>query len=191
MELSKQYVIDGNNSKPYLAIFCLFLVYSCLSQYVFLSLFGGFCLMLIASFFLQNNFSPVFLYFFGFQWLQVFTFIFYADSKGQSLESLYSLNDPNFFIGMTLIQLVLMAFLASRYLKKVDLSKQTIVNACNKLNEKKIIYAYIICSIVFPIILSAVSSNPSINQLIETFALVRKLLLIIMIFILFAKKSKY
>lgn len=189
--VKKKYAVATGISRPYLAMFALFLLYSTVSQYPLLVIIGGAIFSVIAKTFLQDVFLPVIFYCFGYQWLQVFTIILYADTRGQSLTYTYGIEHPGFLLVMTMLQVMMMALVVKTFLVKVNFTRETFVNASKKIDDKKVIYAYLGCVVAFPVLFSVVGGSASLAQLVEALSLLKKVVVVILIFLLFIKDSKY
>ncbi|MBS1778682.1 MAG: hypothetical protein JST70_05115 [Bacteroidetes bacterium] len=174
------------------SIIVIFSLYAFISQYAYVSIIAGLALATIVALLWTPRIPPMLPYLFAYQFLQIFGAIWYADFLHQPLDSLYESIDSEFLVMFTLIQLVLMAGLASFVfkMKKVP-GLDDLRAAVMELDVKKVLTAYVITSLFFPILISATRSISSVSQLIQSFAVIKKLFLIMLLFIVFLRKTQY
>lgn len=170
----------------------LLLIYGFFSQYFFLSVVAGVVLTLIVQQFWKPYFPPALLYFFAFQWLQVFALVIYADYLNKPIEQIIETSNSQYLIAMTLIQLLFMSLASKIFFKKDGNSSQwSLLRGVLELDTKKILFGYLITSIIFPFLLISTRSNGTLNQLVQTFAILRNVFLILLAFILFIKRDPF
>ncbi|MBN9482699.1 MAG: hypothetical protein J0H46_05065 [Bacteroidetes bacterium] len=174
------------------SIIVIFSLYAFISQYAIVSIIAGLTLAAIVAFLWTPRIPPMLPYLFAYQLLQIFGAIWYADFLGKPLDSLYESVDSEFLIIFTLMQLALMAWLASVVFKMKKVPRLDDLRAAvMELDVKKVLTAYVITSIIFPILISATRSISSVSQLIQSFAVIKKLFLIMLLFIVFLRKTQY
>jgi hypothetical protein len=190
--------VNLNSNKINLFPFIACLIYGFFSQYLFLCIVAGLSLTIIVKELWKPNLPLAVLYFFVFQWAQVFTVIPYLDFADpnnpldiQLANIDLSTYKAQFLEVASLIQLALMAVVVGFFLKRVKgLNGFTLKKAVVQLNTKKVIIAFFISTLIFPFLLAFTRSNPSLNQLIQSFSVIRKVFLILLIFILFSKRDR-
>ena len=188
---------QGNKINIYPLIFCT--IYGCFSDYFFLAVIAGFTLTMIISKLWQPYVPPVLLYYFVFHWAQIFTVVPYidfldgnVDHNGQYVDINLTTYQSQFLVGMSLLQLAAMAMVVSYYTKSASTYNSfSIRRAVLQLNTKKILLAFFVSTLIFPFLLSFTRSNPSLNQLVQSAAVFRKVFLLLLIFILFTKRDRY
>lgn len=169
-----------------------FIVYAFFSEYLWLTIFSGAMLLVIIYSLNKPYVPPVLVYLFSFHWLQVFAAVGYASYLGQPLEVAFESQDLEPLFWTTILQIGTMAFFLSRiYNVKYVPDLQMLKDAAEKLNVRKVLYAYGIATLVFPTLIAATYSNSSLNQLVQSFAVVRKVLLLMLIFSYFLRETKY
>ena len=174
------------------------LIYALFSNYFFLCLIAGVSLTIIVKELWKPYLPLALLYFFIYQWAQVFTVIPYLDflngsfdHDGQYVDINLGLFRNQLIEAISLLQLALMAMIVGYFLKKVKgLNGFSILRQISYLNTKKIIIGFFICTLIFPFLISYTRGNPSLNQMVQSFSVIRKVFLILLIFILFTKKQK-
>lgn len=172
--------------------FIVFALYSLFSQYQLLTLFSGAVFVLIVNLLFKPYVPPVLMYLFGFHWAQIFSSILYVDFVGLSFEQAFSSKDVETLYVFTMLQVATMVLLLSKvYTIRFTPSIEMMREAADKLNIKKILYVYLIASIIFPTLIAATYTSSSISQLVQSFAVTRKMLLLMLIFIAFLKNTKY
>lgn len=187
----EQFKLKDNTSFITLLLFAS-VAYGLFSQYLWVSVVGGISLAVIISQLWKPYIPPVLLYLFGYHWIQIFGSVIYADYLGKTLDVLYDSKEAEILVAATLGQLTLMASFLSRVFKPAfspDLD--TLKAAAEKLDTKKIITAYIVTTLIFPTLIAITYSNSSLNQLVQSFAVLRKVLLMMLIFTFFLKKTGY
>ncbi len=169
-----------------------FVVYSFFSQYLWLTIFAGIVLAIIITSLQKPYIPPVLVYLFGFHWLQVFSSISYADYLNQPMDIAFESKDLEYLFWVTMLQIGVMAMFLSRiYEVKFSPNLQLLKDAAERLNVKKVLYAYGIATLVFPTLIAVTYSSSSLNQVVQSFAVIRKVLLLMLIFIYFLKETKY
>ncbi|MFN4246526.1 MAG: hypothetical protein ACK4EY_02320 [Flavipsychrobacter sp.] len=185
--------ISTNKKASYvIPVMLFFVVYAFFSEYLWLTIFSGVVLLVIISSLQKPYIPPVLVYLFGFHWLQVFAAVGYASYLGVPLEEAFDSKDLEVLFWVTILQIGVMAFFLSR-IYKVDYAPnlQILKEAAEKIDVKKVLYAYGIATLVFPTLIATTYSNSSLNQLVQSFAVVRKVLLLMMIFMYFLRETKY
>jgi len=185
----------GTTQKGTLPVMLGFLCYAFLSQYIWLSIFSGIIFLIIINLLYKPYIPPVLIYLFGVHWLQVFATVLHADYNGRTLEDVFSSitgHDVDTLLIVTMLQIGVMVFFLSRVLKiKYQPNLEMFQRAANQLNVKKLLYLFAIATIIFPTLLAVTRSNSSLNQLVQAFAVIRKVLLLMMIFIVLLRKTNY
>jgi hypothetical protein len=172
--------------------FILFVLYSFVSQYMLLTLLAGIALVLIVNLIYKPYIPPVVVYLFFFHWIQVFAAILYCDFLGQTFEEVFESIDTDYLFAVTMLQICAMVYLYSRVNKiKFIPSLETLEKGIDSINIKKLLTAYLVSTLIFPTLIAATYSNASISQIVLSFAVLRKVLLLMLIFIAFLKKTKY
>ena len=169
-----------------------FIVYAFFSEYLWLTIFSGVVLLVIVSSLQKPYIPPVLVYLLGFHWLQVFAAVVYASYLDLPLEEAFESKDLEVLLWVTILQIGTMAFFLSK-IYKVNFvpNLQILKDAAEKLNVKKVLYAYGIATLIFPTLIAATYSNSSLSQLVQSFAVIRKVLLLMLIFIYFLRDTKY
>lgn len=166
------------------------LIYGLFSKYLLLSVEAGIVLSLILTQFKKPFTPPSLLYFFVYMWLQVFMIIVYADYKGENIEKFIDTHNSNFLLSVTFMHVAIMAIAATIFQKNIKGSHYKLLKGVAQINTKKVLLAYLISSLTFPFLLAFTRSMSSVNQLIESFTVLRKVFLVLLAFILFLKKDR-
>lgn len=177
------------NAAPILLIFIL---YSFLSQYMLLTLLAGVLLVLIINLLFKPYIPPVVVYLFFFHWIQIFGAVLYCDFLGQPFEIVFESIDTDYLFAVTMLQICVMVYTYSRVSKfNFVPSLEALENAINSINIKRLLTVYFASTFIFPTLIAATYSDASISQIVLSFAVIRKVLLLMLIFIVFLRKTKY
>lgn len=181
--------IKNNAIGPIIVIFGL---YAFLSQYPAITIIAGVTLAIIVAVLWTPRIPPMLPYIFAYQFLQIFGAVWFADFLHKPLDIVFESLDAEFLVTFTLMQLALMAWFTSAVfkVKKVP-SLDDLRAAVMELDVKKVLTAYVVTSLIFPILISATRSISSVNQLVQSFAVIKKLFLIMLLFIVFLRKTQY
>jgi hypothetical protein len=164
-------------------------VYGYFSRYFLLSVEAGVVLALITSLMLRPYTPPSLFYFFLFQWIQVFAIIIYADYKNENIESFIDTNNSGNYILMTFIHLGAMAVAAGIFQANLESFRMTILRGAARLNTRNVLIGYVLCTLFFPTLMAFTRSMSSVNQLVESLTVLRKVFLVMLIFSLFLKRE--
>lgn len=180
---------DSINAAP---ILILFILYSFLSQYMLLTVLSGIVLVLIINLLFKPYIPPVVVYLFFFHWTQIFAAILYCDFLDQPFEVVFESIDTDYLFAITMLQISAMVYVYSRFNKiKFIPSLEALDKGIDSINIRKLLTAYLVSTLVFPTLIAATYSNASISQIVLSFAVLRKVLLLMLIFIAFLRKTKY
>lgn len=169
-----------------------FIVYAFFSEYLWLTIFSGLMLLVIIHSLQKPYIPPVLVYLLGFHWLQVFASINYADYMGLPLDQAFESKDLETLFWVTMLQIGVMSMLLSKIFQvKFTPNLEILKDAAERLNVRKVLYAYGIATLVFPTLIAVTYSNSSLNQVVQSFAVIRKVLLLMLMFIYFLTDSKY
>lgn len=174
------------------------LIYGFFSDYFLLCAVGGFVLSIIVKELWKPFIPAALLYFFIFQWAQVFTVVPYMDflqgnidHYGNYVDIHLNMDGPQFLVTMSLLQLGLMALAVGFFLRKVKgINAFSVKRASLQLKTKKVLLGFFISTLIFPTLLAVTRGNASLNQLLESATVIRKVFLILLIFILFTKRDR-
>lgn len=189
--------VPKNTSFVYPFFACL--IYGMFSAHFFLCLIAGVVLSIIVKELWKPFIPAALLYFFIFQWAQVFTVVPYMDflggnydHNGEYVDIHLDKEGPRFLVTVSLLQVGLMALVVGHYLKRVTgLNAFSIKRAALQLDTKKILIAFFVTTLIFPTLLAITRSNASINQLVQSATILRKVFLSLMVFILFTRPDRY
>ncbi len=185
----------NNNTKQTVAtgsILVVFAVYALFSQYVWVTLLAGAGLAIILTQLWKPYIPPVLLYLLMYHWVQVFGAVLYSDYLGIQFDEMYGAENVELLFYATLIQIAIMAIILARVFKVEFTPTLDYLKAeAAKLDTKKILTAYAVTTLIFPTLIAVTYNNASLNQLIQSFAVVRKMLLMMLIFLLFLKKTEF
>lgn len=166
-------------------------VYGLFSRYLLLSVEAGIVLSIIIYQFWKPFLPPSLLYFFTYQWLQVFMIVIYADYKGERIEDFIDTNNTSGFLVMiTFMHVAVMALASGVFWKQIKGSYYKLLKAVLQIDTKKVLIAYVVSTIIFPILYGATKSMSSLNQIVLSLAVLRNVFIILLAFILFLKKDK-
>ena len=178
-----------NNSLAVVLIAALFISYSTISFYPVVVIYAGCIVILMLGIYRLNYRPPVLLFFWGTHLLQIFGIVILADYEGHNAEDLFSVNDVAQLLMITLSHFLIMIIVSHLFIKeKQQVGFDSFKRMAKKMNEKKIILAYIISTIIFPIMISGDNAG-IINQLMQAFVSVRYAFLILLIFALLLKEN--
>lgn len=173
-------------------IMVCFVIYAFFSQYQWLTVFAGAVLVTIFQSLHREHIPPVLVYLLGFHWLQVYSSVLYADYLKMPLEETFGSSNLEYLFWLTIGQIGVMAvFLSKVYHVNFEPTLQKLKDAAEKIDIKKVLYAYAVATIVFPTLIAATYNSSSISQLVQSFAVIRKVLLLMLMFIYFLRESKY
>lgn len=191
LDLESNITLDKKASRVIPVMVC-FIIYAFFSEYLWLTIFSGFILLVIIHSLQKPYIPPVLVYLFGFHWLQVFSSINYADYSGLTLDEAFGSKELEYLFWVTMLQIGVMAVFLSRIFEvKFNPNLQILRDAAEQLNVRKVLYAYGIATLIFPTLIAATYSNSSLNQVVQSFAVIRKVLLLMLIFIYFLRDTKY
>ncbi|HVW99443.1 MAG TPA: hypothetical protein VHA52_03245, partial [Candidatus Babeliaceae bacterium] len=184
---------DNKVAKTTLAIFVLSYVYGLYSQYFFLCILSGLVLIAMIKLLWQPYIPAVLLYFFLFQWVQIATAIIYADFVRERMEILFSNSSPQLLMVVTLLQLLSMCIIANLISSsgKIKVTYNFLKEQIDKINVRRVLIAFLISSVIFPGLEYLTRAYGSINQLVSSAAFIRSMLLIILIFVIFTRRTPY
>ncbi len=193
-ELTAEHFKPITKNKVILPALICFTIYAFFSTYMWITILAGITIVVVIAALYKPYVPPVLVYLFGIHWLQVYASVAYAEYSGGTLEEVFQNPEAHLdlLFVVTLFQIIIMAIYLSRVFKiKFKPSVELLREASTKLNIRKIIYAYIIASIIFPSLIASTYSNSSLNQVVQSFAVIRKVLLLMLIFIVFLRKTQY
>jgi len=167
------------------------LIYGLFSQYLLLSVEAGAVLSIIILLFWKPFVPASLLYFFMYQWLQVFMIVLYADYQGERIENFVDTNNRSgFLVLVSFIHVAVMALIASISWQKIKGSYYKLLKAVLQIDTKKVLIAYLISTLIFPVLYTLTRPMPSLNQIIISLTVLRNVFIILLAFILFLKKDK-
>lgn len=172
------------------SIMLAFGVYSMFSQYTLLTLLAGGVFIFLIKNLWKAYVPPVFLFIIVFHWLQVFGSIVFADVKGRPLAELYNSYDLRTLFTYTFIHIGIMGYVFSRFLHKQYFTKEKLYEAVNKIDSNKTLIAYVAASVILPVIYSTMSRSAALSQIADTIFVIKSTLLVLLLFILFMKKTQ-
>ncbi|MBL7683285.1 MAG: hypothetical protein JNK00_07970 [Flavipsychrobacter sp.] len=169
-----------------------FILYSFFSQYMWITIVAGISFYIILSSLWVKYLPPMLTYLFLYQWIQVFGGVLYSDYMGIPFDELFTSKDADGLFIATFIQMAVMVlFMANIFKPTVFSGLEIMKEAASKLDTKKVLTVYGVFSLVFPTLIALTYSNPSLNQLVQSFAVLRKVSLIMLIFLLLLQKTKF
>jgi hypothetical protein len=181
--------IKKTNATPILIFFG---IYSFFSQYPILTLFSGIVLLLIINLTFKAFIPPIITYLFIFHWIQIFGSILFTDFMGVPFEAAFECDGMDYLYAVTMLQICVMAIFFSRFYKiKFTPSLEKLQKAIDEINMRKLLIAYLVSTIVFPALIAATYSSSSISQLVQSFGVIRKVFFLMLIFIVFLRKTPY
>ncbi len=173
-------------------IMLLFLGYGLFSQYLFLTILGGFTFIVTLRNLWKPYTPPVLLFFILFHWIQVFASILYADFMEQTIDVLFESSDTEFLFMMTFIQLIIIAFFLQFFvmsgLKRL-INLEVLKAEAAKINTRNVIIGYFVSLALLPVFSSLFKNNSSALQLLASFSIIKYLFTGLLIFILLLKKT--
>ncbi|MCB9046913.1 MAG: hypothetical protein H6550_12345 [Chitinophagales bacterium] len=172
------------------AILVLFFLYGLASQYTLLTLIAGVVFVVLLKSLWKPYTPPVFLYFIGLQWLQVFACILYADFLGEKMDVLFDSYDLTFLFTVTFLQLLAIIFVLRNYVRpqaRRVVNRDVMREAVQQLNTKNVIIGYIVMAIVLPLVPVLTRGNASLYQLVVSFGILKYVFLALLVFILLLK----
>jgi len=174
-------------------ILVLFFLYGLASQYFVLTLIAGYVLVVILKSLWKPFCPPVLLYFISLQWLQVFASILYADFLGVGIPELFGSHDIEFLFIMTFLQILVITLVLKNYVRvthTLNVTKEKLAEAAERLNTRNIIIAYFVSAIFVPLIPSLTKGNASLYQLMISFGILKYMFVGMLVFILLLKRNK-
>ncbi len=183
-------ISTGKKASYVVPVMLFFIVYAVFSEYLWLTIFSGVILLVIIHSLQKPYVPPVLVYLFSFHWLQVFAAVGYASYLDQPLDMAFESKDLEPLFWMTILQIGTMALFLSRiYDVKYTPSLDILRDAADKLDIKKVLYAYGVATLIFPTLIATTYSNSSLNQLVQAFSVIRKVLLLMLIFSYFLREN--
>ncbi len=176
----------------WILFFTFFLVYAGQSMYPMLSLLSFGILLLIIKFFWKFNQPAVVLFWFLYQWLQIFSAIILSDYLDRSMNYWTRTDTGEFTYFLSLAGLVVQVAVVGLVLKnkRINIQRQELIKIANKIIIKRVIYLYVFFSVLHPILFNLAINTPQLNQIIILFASLKFIFLVLLILLFVIRKEQ-
>lgn len=175
-----------------LLILGLTLVYCFFTQYILITAFAGVVLVGIIRMSWVKLTPPVLTYYLVFTWLQIYGAVLYADASGKSLDELYNVTDASVLMTYSLLHVLIMSVAIASSLQSAKFKvpdKQKLIEAANKIDDKKVIIGYLVTLVAFPLSASLFRSNAFLLQLFYSMQGLEVIFVALLFFLLLLKKT--
>ena len=169
-----------------------FFVYAAQSIYPMLSLLSFGILLLIIKLFWKFNQPAVVLFWFLYQWLQIFAAIIFSDYLNRPMNLWARSNTVEYTYFLSLMGLVVQVLVAGLVLKnkRIKLENKELKEIADRINIKRVIYLYIFFAVLYPALFNLAINLPQLNQIIILFAHLKYIFLVLLILLLVIRKEQ-
>lgn len=166
--------------------------YCAYSQFPILSI-GCFLVLLVIIKLLWKSYRPaVMLYWFLYQWLQLFSAIIFSDFLGLTINVWTQTKTGEYTILLGLAGLLIQAFVIALMInkKKNNLTKEVLLQEARKISITRVIYIYAVFAVLYPILFKVALNLPALRQVILLFVQLKAIFLVLLIILLLTRKEK-